>query len=212
MICNVLFLLVRVSTITSAIFIPVIASWDMFIQKEGIVASSELGNWRFHLEFQKHFSTGLDTVTADIRKNALFFGLFLFTHFTLVAGHGIFRSTKFSKGSIKEQAIYLVSTFSLPLPFLTIKGIDRGEEKAELWFLVTLHSLENFLIVLASRVVYMQSIYPLGIIVFDCVLVLVNILAVLVSVFYVKKMELFAGLPQDLPSSPSTFSLEVSFE
>ena len=58
----------------------------------------------------------------------------------------------------------------------------------------------------------MQSNYPLAIIVFDSVLVLVNILAVLVSVFYVKKMELFAGLPQDLPSSLLTFSMEVSFE
>ena len=142
----------------------------------------------------------------------LFFCLFLFVHFTLVASYGIFCSAKFSKGSIKERAIYLISTFSLPLPFLTIKGVDRGEEKAELWFLVVLHSLENFLIVLASRVVYMQSNYPLGIIVFDCVLVLVNILAVLVSVFYVKKMELFAGLPQDLPSSLSTFRLEVSLK
>ena len=147
-----------------------------------------------------------------IRTNALLFGLFFIIHFIMVAIHGIFRSTKFSKSSIKEKAIYLLSTFSLPLPFLTIKGVDRGEEKAELWFLVVLHSLENFLIILASRLVYMQSNYPLGIIIFDCVLVLVNILAVLVSVFYVKKMELFAGLPQDLPSSPSTFSMEVSFE
>ena len=75
-----------------------------------------------------------------------------------------------------------------------------------------LHSLENLLIVLVSRIVYAHSSYPIGIVVFDCLLVLVNILAVLVSVFYVKKMELFAGLPQDLPSSLSTFSMEVSFE
>ena len=149
-------------------------------------------------------------MTADIRTNALFFGLFLFIHFALVASYGIFRSTKFSKGSIKEQAMYLLSTFSLPLPFLTIKGIDRGEEKYELWFLVVLHSLENFLLIVASRLVHMQSSYPLGIIVFDLILVLVNILAVLVSVLYVKKLELYAGLPRDLPSS-LPYGLEVSF-
>ena len=212
MICNVLFLLVRVSTITSAIFIPVIASWDIFIQNEGIVASSDLGNWRFHLEFKKHFSTGLDTVTADIRKNALFFGLFLFIHFTLVAGHGIFRSTKFSKGSIKEQAIHLVSTFSLPLPFLTIKGIDRGEEKAELWFLVVLHSVENFLILLASRLAYMQENYPRLILIVDCALVIANILAVLVTVLYVTKLELYAGLPRDITTSLPSYDLKVSFQ
>ena len=128
------------------------------------------------------------------------------------ASHAVYRSPKFGKSKIRERLIYLVSSFWLPLPFLTIRGADKGEEKAELWFLVVLHSLENFLIVLASRLVYMQSNYHLGIIVFDCVLVLVNILAVLVSVFYVKKMELFAGLPQDLPSSLLTFSIEVSFE
>ena len=109
---NVLFLLVRVFAITSAIFIPVIVSWSMFIRNEGILASSVLGNWRFHLEFQKNFSKGLDRVTDDIRKNALIFGLFLFIHLALVASHGIFRSTKFSKASAKEQIIYLLSTFS----------------------------------------------------------------------------------------------------
>ena len=153
----------------------------------------------------------MDTVSGEIRTNMLFFCLFLFVHFTLVASYGIFCSAKFSKGSIKERAIYLISTFSLPLPFLTIKGVDRGEEKAELWFLVVLHSLENFLIVLASRLVYLQESYPLGIVVFDCVLVLLNILAVCVSVLYVKKIELYAGLPTDLSSFLPTFGPEVSF-
>ena len=209
---NVLFLLVRVFAITSAIFIPVIKSWSMFIQNQGIDASSVLDNWKINLEFQKHFSKGLDTVTADIRTNALFFGLFLFIHFTLVASHGIFRSTKFSKGSIKEQAIYLISTFSLPLPFLTIKGIDRGEEKAELWFLVVLHSVENFLILLASRLVYMQESYPRLILLVDSALVIANILAVLVTVLYVTKLELYAGLPRDIPASLPSYDLKVSFQ
>ena len=106
--------------------------------------------------------------------------------------------------------MHLVSSFWLPLPFLTIKGVDRGEEKAELWFLVVLHSLENFLIVFASRLVYIQESYPLEIVIFDGVLVLLNLMGVLVSVFYVYKAELYAGLPQDLSSLPS-FGPEVSF-
>ena len=97
------------------------------------------------------------------------------------------------------------------MPFLSVRGIDRGEEKAELWFLVALHSLENFLIVLASRLVYTHNSYPLEIIVFDCGLVLVNILAVSVSVLYVTKLELYAGLPRDIPSSLPSYGLEVSF-
>ena len=130
----------------------------------------------------------------------------------LITNYSLFYSPKITKSMMKEWMVHLVSSFWLPLPFLTIEGVKKGEEKAELWFLVVLHSLENFLIVLASRLVYMQSNYPLGIIVFDCVLVLVNILAVLVSVFYVKKMELFTHLPQDLPSCLLTFSMEVSLE
>ena len=81
---NVLFLLVRVLAITSAIYIPVLKNWDMFVENEGIVATSELGNWRFQQEFEKHFSTGLDRVTGEIRMNALYFVLFLFIHFILV--------------------------------------------------------------------------------------------------------------------------------
>ena len=208
---NVLFFLVRVLAITSAIFIPVIKNWGAFIKNRGIDASSNLGDWRFHLKSQEYFSKELDKVTGEIRINALFFGLLLFIHFTLVAVYGYIRSATFCKGSIKEQAIYLVSTFSLPLPFLTIKGVDKGEEKEELWFLVALHSLENFLIVLASRLVYTHNSYPLEIIVFDCGLVLVNILAVSVSVLYVTKLELYAGLPRDIPSSLPSYGLEVSF-
>ena len=36
-------------------------------------------------------------------------------------------------------------------------------------------------------------------------------MAVLVSVLYVTKLELYAGLPQELPSSLPSFDLEVSF-
>ena len=133
-------------------------------------------------------------------------------HFTLVVIFGITRSAKFSKGSIKEKVIYLISTFSLPLPFLTIKGIDRGEEKAELWFLVVLHSVENFLIVFASRLVYNQESYPRLFLIVDCVFVIANVFAVLVSVLYVTKLELFAGLPRDIPSSLPSYGLEVSFQ
>ena len=135
--------------------------------------------------------------------------VFIFVHLMLVASHAIFYSTKFGKSMMRERVIHLVSSFWLPLPFLTIKGVDRGEEKAELWFLIILHSLENFLIVSVSRLVYLQESYPLAIVIFDCVLVLLSLMGVLVSIFYVYKVELYAGLPQELPSLPS-FGPEVS--
>jgi len=211
---NVLFLLVRVLAITSAIFIPVISQWDAFVGNCGVDASSELDNLIFRLEFQKNFSKSLISLTADTRKNAQFFLLFLFAHLMLVASHAIFRSAKFGKSMMRERVMHLVSSFWLPLPFLTIRGVDRGEEKAELWFLIVLHSLENFVIVSASRLVYLKESYPLGIVIFDCVLVVLNFLGVLVSVFYVTKIELYADLPQDLTSLPSfgPEDLPTSFE
>ena len=128
----------------------------------------------------------------------------------LVASHAIFYSAKFGKSKMRERALHLISSFWLPLPFLTIRGVDRGEEKAELWFLIVLHSLENFLIVSISRIVYLQESYPLAIVIFDCVLVFLNLMGVALSVIYVTKVELYAGLPQDLSSLPS-FGPEVSF-
>merc|ERR1719237_49842 len=206
---NVLFLLVRVLTIISAIFIPVISKWDAFVDHSGVDASTLLDDPDFRLEFQNYFNEGLDSLTADTRMNSQFFLLFLFAHLMVVTSHAIFRSVKFEKNMMREWIIHLVSSFWLPLPFLTIRGVDRGEEKAELWFLIMLHSLENFLIVSMSRLVYLQESYPLEIVIFDCVLVLLNLLGVLVSVFYVKKVELYAGLPQNLSSLPSFGPQEV---
>ena len=131
-------------------------------------------------------------------------------HELVVASHAIFQSATFGKSMMRERILHLVSSFWLPLPFLTIRGVDRGEEKAELWFLIVLHLLGNFVIVFASRIAYLQESYPFEIVIFDCVLVLLNLLGVLVSVVYVTKVELYAGLPQDLSSLPS-FGPEVSF-
>ena len=48
---NVLFLLARVFAIASAIFIPVIKGWDVFIGNQGVDATSLLDNINFRLEF-----------------------------------------------------------------------------------------------------------------------------------------------------------------
>ena len=206
---NVLFLLVRVLAFTSAIFIPVIIQWDAFVANQGVDASSKLDYPDFRIEFQSYFSKSLDALTADTRKNSHFFLMFLFVHLKLVASHAIFCSPKFGKSMMIERLMHLVSSFWLPLPFLTIRGVDRGEENAELWFMVVLHSLENFAIVLTSRLIYLQESYPLGIVIFDCVLVFLNLLGVLMSVFYVSKIELYAGLPREHTTLPS-FTSEVS--
>jgi len=68
-ICYVLFLLVRVLAIVSAIFIPVIKEAGVFVANEGIDASDWFDDQDFRLEFQHFFRKALDAITTDIRKN-----------------------------------------------------------------------------------------------------------------------------------------------
>ena len=161
--------------------------------------------------------------------------------------------------------MHLVSSFWLPLPFLTRREVDRDDQKAELWFLVVLHTLENFCMLLFSRWAY--SSYPLGqflvhilvafnivavffaiincktlkvwgfllllmslvafdiypvfmilalvknfdatVFIIDLCLVIVNTLAIIVSVLYQDYVKLYAGLPQTFADLPS-FGPEVS--
>merc|ERR1719494_1240792 len=91
---NVLFLLVRVFAITSAIFIPVIKSWDVFIKNQGVDASDALDYRPLSAEFQKYFSKSLDLLTVEIRENAQLLGLFLVVHLMLVASRANFPSPK----------------------------------------------------------------------------------------------------------------------
>jgi len=100
---NVLFLLVRVFAITSAIFIPVIKSWDVFIRNHGVDASTLLERPDFRVEFQKYFYKSLESLSDGIRQNSQSFGLFLVVHLMLVAIHAISSSAKFGKSMMRER-------------------------------------------------------------------------------------------------------------
>ena len=107
-----------------------------------------------------------------------------------------------------ERWLHLVSSFWLPLPFLTLKGVNRGEEKSELWFLMTLHTTENLLLVSVSFLsspdfeIHLLAMY-IGI-------MSTNLLGLALAVFYTKKMELYSELtPDNIPNLPS-FGPEVS--
>merc|ERR1719210_1741241 len=102
----------------------------------------------------------------------------------LVAIHAISSSPKFGKSMMRERLIYLVSSFWLPLPFLTIRGVDRGEEKAELCFLIVLHTIENIAMLLVSKWAYLGG-YPLGLLLLHASLLTINLVALAFS--FVKK-------------------------
>ena len=87
--------------------------------------------------------------------------------------------------------MHLVSSFWLPLPFLTRREVDRDDQKAELWFLVVLHTLENFCMLLFSRWAY--SSYPLGQFLVH-ILVAFNIFAVFFALINCKTLKVWGFL------------------
>jgi len=177
---NFLFLLARVSTFISSLFLPIISQWDMFVANEGVDASSRLDHPFIQLEFSRHFSVGLEYLSDQIGRNCNAFLLFFLLHLLIVATHAILRSPKFVTCTMKERWLHLVSSFWLPLPFLTIRGVDRGEEKAELWFLITLHTCENVALLLISRWAHLPA-FPDGLLVIQISLLTVNIVALISS-------------------------------
>jgi len=56
-----------------------------------------------------------------------------------------------------------------------LEGVDRGEEKSELWFLTTLHTTENLLLVSVSTWAYLPD-YPLTLLISQISLLTLNIL------------------------------------
>merc|ERR1719458_1012682 len=118
---------------------------------------------------------------------------FVLIHVFVVAIHSVLSSSKSKSSSVREwlhleRWVHLVSSFWLPLPFLTLKGVDRGEEKSELWFLITLHTSENMALLL-SRWVYLPD-YPLSLLLIQIGLFSVNLVALIV---FVAKRQLAQG-------------------
>merc|ERR1719458_1352800 len=110
---------------------------------------------------------------------------FVLIHVFVVAIHSVLSSSKSCTSSMREwlhleRWVHLVSSFWLPLPFLTLKGVNRGEEKSELWFLITLHTSENMALLL-SRWFYLPD-YPLSLLVIQIGLFIVNLVALIVFV------------------------------
>ena len=105
---------------------------------------------------------------------------------------------------MKERFIHLVTSFWLPMPFLTIRGVDRGNEKVVSWSIGHASYYGELVDCLFGQIGLSPGEFnPLGIFVFDSVSVISNLLGVAMSVFYVFKKELYADLPHDIPGSPS---------
>ena len=184
---NMLLILARLGTFVSAIFIPVIKDWEVFIGNKGVDAADQLENPWIDIEFNNYFNKGLQAVSDDIKRNYLCFLGFILLHMLVVTIHGIFCSAKLGTSTMRERLLHLVSSFWLPLPFLTIRGVDRGEEKAELWFLIVLHTTENISLLLVSKWANLPG-YSLGLLLIQISLLTINIVALILSIVKKKKL------------------------
>ena len=184
---NMFLMLARLGAIITAIFIPVIKEWEVFIGNKGVDAADRLDLIYFEIEFTRHFSKGLQAVSDDIESNSLSFLGFILLHMLIVAIHGVICSPKFGTSTMRERLLHLVSSFWLPLPFLTIRGVDRGEEKAEMWFLVFLHTTENIGLLLISKWAYRPD-YSLGLLLLQSSLLTINVVAIILSLVKNQKL------------------------
>ena len=209
---NMFLLLARMSAIISAVFIPVISKWKICVGvNEGIDAANQLDRMAFEREYSRYFKSSLESVSGDVEWNFLCFFGFILVHMLVVATHGVLYSANFLASIIVEKLLYLVSSFWLPLPLLTIEGVDRDEAKPDLWFLITLHACENLGLILFSRCAYLPG-YPFGLLLLfamDIGIVITNLLGLTLAVFYSKKMALYANLPATI-SNLASFGPEVS--
>jgi len=112
------------------------------------------------------------------------------------------RFTRIPLGRVKERLLHLLLSTWLPLPYLTMRGVDRGEDLVEEIFLTILHAVENLLLLAVSRAFYLLT-YPTAILTADLILILCQ---VPLSLLYHTKVELYSSIrgsstPQEpLPS------------
>ena len=137
--------------------------------------------------------SGGQAVSDDVGRNSLCFLGFILLHMLVVAIHGVVCSPKFGTSTMRERLRHLVSSFWLPLPFLTIRGVDRGEEKAELCFLIVFHAIENILLLLVSKWANHPG-YPLELLLIQISLLIINVVALILSIVKNKKLFFFLAL------------------
>ena len=103
-----------------------ISQWEFFVANSGLDASTNLDRKVFEFEFSRHFGNSLQSVSDEVGKNSLYFIGFIFLHLYAVASYTVLCSPKFGASRMTERWLHLLTTFWLPLPYLTLDGVDRG--------------------------------------------------------------------------------------
>ena len=208
---NVFLFAARLGAFLLAVFIPAISRWSVFSRNAGYDASSHLDYSTLGFEFDKYFGNALKEVSAEVQTRSFIFLFCVALHLIAVYIYALSRSPKFKTSKIVDRLLHLISSFWLPIPFLTLEGLDRGEEEPELWFLLALHSVENFGLLLSSLVVHFEGDFASGLLAMQIIVLCFNMVGVLLALGYNKRIQLYAGLTQDSLSAPDGQPKVVQF-
>ena len=158
------------------------------VQHVGEDMTALLNVLRFNKDYTENFAPALESLSWEVGTNARFLLLLLVLHLMAVA-----RFSKIPRSRTKELLLYLLLSTWLPLPYLTMRGVDRGEEVAEEIFLTILHAMENLLLLAVSRAFYLLT-YPTAILTADLILVLCQVLGSLLSLLYHTKLAFYTSI------------------
>jgi hypothetical protein len=200
-ISNFFLLVARVGCVASTLVITVLARSHYAADHVGTDMSQRLDIRMYNKEFKDHFGPTLSKVSDDVATNAKCVAALLAVHLLAVVTQAFLWSPKFPESTMKERLLHLVTSVWLPLPYLTRRGVDRGEEHTQQWFLMVLHSVENLGMLAVSRAFYLHQRYPAVIWAGDLILIGCNIFGVLMWVLYQSKVALYAGLGPDPPAA-----------
>merc|ERR1719334_1169241 len=114
--------------------------------------------------------------------------------------HAQLTITTFSTSSLQDKLLYCVSCTWCSLPFRDLHGIRHGEDTRQEWFLLILHLVENISLVSVFVFSYCPvSVYTKAFLYFILPCIISTLLSFLLHLLYIKKVKLFAGLP-DIPT------------
>ena len=164
----------------------------MFVGHGGVNAVKLLDLKVIEKEFGDYFRSGLQSVSDEVSRHSIWFVGFVVFHLFVVVTNVFLCSPKFGSSHMSERWQHLLASFWLPLPYLSRREVDGGEEKHELWFLIALHTFENTALLLVSRWCFLSAFpaYPPALLVVQIAFLAVNMV---VAMFSCCKRQLFNG-------------------
>ena len=199
-------LVARASSVILTLNLPVIMN-SSFMQDT--TSQTDFSNMLSLIQFRTEFMMFFEVETSDDYKGRRFSDIsdqmlvnvnilitMLLFHVLCVTLHALIVVPMFRTSKFKEKVLHITTNIFLPLPFRTPAQKDFDQDSKQEWFLVTLNSVENVTMIIASCLYYfIKRSYnfariDLYVIFFLLPIALINIAAMLLFWFYREKLAL----------------------